>query len=73
MVGAEGLTGAGPQTGGLGGPGQLSAHGEGDETLLFNAVEGGAGTAAGEAMVPVEYRRRVGQYFQRVSEEASDQ
>lgn len=58
----------GPQGGGQ--PGELGPQANPDEAALFHGpAEGGAG-GTGEGAVPVQYRRRVGQYFQRIAEEA---
>ena len=42
-----------------------------DETSRDDAGAGPEEAGTGEAAVPVQYRRRVGQYFQRIAEEAS--
>jgi len=42
-----------------------------DETRRDDAAAGPEEAGAGEAAVPVQYRRRVGQYFQRIAEETA--
>ena len=55
----------------------LNSHARGgensDEGTMVDALESGDASGAGGAGVPVRYRRRVGEYFQRVVEEAGDQ
>ncbi len=42
-----------------------------DEKTRADAEAGPSDTGTGEAAAPVQYRRRVGQYFQRIAEEAA--
>jgi hypothetical protein len=63
----NGPAGRGPSSGGS------AAGGENpDARWPSDASAAGAATAGSDAFVPVRYRRSVGQYFQRLSEELGD-
>jgi hypothetical protein len=75
-----GLPGLGPQFGdqGLGpagaqadAPGSLGGDGSNDPALVEAAATGQASGSA-QGTIPARYRQRVGQYFQRIAEEASE-
>jgi hypothetical protein len=63
----NGPAGRGPASGG-----SAAAGDNPDARRSADASASGAATAGADALVPVRYRRNVGQYFQRLSEELGD-
>ncbi len=75
LPGMSGLAGrgSGPDDYLRGGGGGGHGSGGEDRPVLFPSDRTDAASAVGEGLIPPSYRRRVGQYFLRINEEAGNQ